>query len=68
MSALLIQSQPNRSTTRAIHGQAATIAGSADDLTLAEATDLLDWLEQRQMPTREVVVGPDCRVSVRWGQ
>jgi len=39
---------------------------AAEGLTLAEATDLLDWLEQRGVRAERLEVGPDGRITVWW--
>lgn len=38
----------------------------ATSLGLAEATDLLDWLEQRGVRPDRVEIGPDGRMDVWW--
>src|SRR5947208_16964271 len=38
----------------------------AAELSLSEATDLLDWLENHQIRASEVDMNPAGRVTVRW--
>jgi hypothetical protein len=69
MNELLLQSQQtNRTSSRVTKSQEHAVAGAAHDLTLAEAEDLLDWLEQRQVPAGDIAFSPNCRVNVRWGK
>jgi hypothetical protein len=43
------------------------VGGVADDLTLTEATELLDWLEGHGIVAREVEVNEAGLMTVRWG-
>ena len=38
----------------------------AEGLTLAQATDFLDWLENRGVAASDVVFSPDGLVTIRW--
>jgi hypothetical protein len=38
----------------------------AADLSLSEATELLDWLENHQIDASQVEMDPAGRVTVRW--
>ena len=68
VSALLLNSRPAGCIDRRTSEETVqAVAGVADGLTLAEATNLLDQLEQVDVPVRDVVFSPDIRVSVRWG-
>jgi hypothetical protein len=42
-------------------------AGIAENLTLAEATELLDWLEGHGIRTDEVRMTEDGKMTIRWG-
>lgn len=42
-------------------------AGIAENLTLAEATELLDWLEGHGIHATDVCLDADGRLTVRWG-
>lgn len=38
----------------------------AENLTIAEARDLLDWLEGQGIQAHDVTLGPDGKMTVRW--
>jgi hypothetical protein len=39
---------------------------SAEHLSIAEARDLLDWLQGQGIRAHEVTLEPDGRMTVRW--
>jgi hypothetical protein len=46
----------------------AVAGGIAEDLTLTEATELLDWLEGHGIRAQEVQLNELGRMTIRWGQ
>ena len=46
----------------------AVTGGIAEDLTLTEATELLDWLEGHGIRAQEVQLNEVGRMTIRWGQ
>jgi hypothetical protein len=42
-------------------------SGIAENLTLAEATELLDWLEGHGIRAEEVRLTDDGKMTIRWG-
>jgi hypothetical protein len=46
----------------------AVSGGIAEDLTLAEATELLDWLEGHGIRAQEVQLDETGRMTIRWGE
>jgi hypothetical protein len=56
----------NRPSNEADRSDRAPGPCEATDLTLEEATDLLDWLEGHGVRADEVVLTENGRVTVRW--
>jgi hypothetical protein len=54
------------STEETPHACPMDVDGVADDLTLTEATELLDWLEGHGIAAREVHINEAGRMTVRW--
>jgi hypothetical protein len=46
----------------------AVTGGIAEDLTLTEATELLDWLEGHGIRAHEVQLDELGRMTIRWGE
>ena len=46
----------------------AVTGGIAEDLTLTEATELLDWLEGHGIRAQEVQLDETGRMTIRWGE
>ena len=44
------------------------VANVAENLTIAEARDLLDWLEGQGIQAQDVTLGADGKMTVRWAK